>query len=170
MRHLNNGTDHRHSKSCCDQSSPARRTIIRHSYTTDITLNRVSSYASWYLGTVFWYIGCYKKLVCLRPVEREYRRTDSPQCGHRHKPGFLSHFLRWTEFTQPRGSRPLSCGTWLKQATGRNIDTDSKTQWYLYENVWSNHRWPVDLQIGKSVPAQNGGLERSHGSRRSVGG
>ena len=27
MRHLNNGTDHRHSKSCCDQSSPACRTI-----------------------------------------------------------------------------------------------------------------------------------------------
>ena len=26
VRHLNNGTDHRHSKSCCDQSSPARRT------------------------------------------------------------------------------------------------------------------------------------------------
>ena len=30
MRHLNNGTDHRHSKSCCDQSSPARRTITIH--------------------------------------------------------------------------------------------------------------------------------------------
>ena len=29
VRHLNNGTDHRHSKSCCDQSSPARRTIIK---------------------------------------------------------------------------------------------------------------------------------------------
>ena len=27
VRQLNNGTDHRHSKSCCDQSSPARRTI-----------------------------------------------------------------------------------------------------------------------------------------------
>ena len=27
VRHLNNGTDHRHSKSCRDQSSPARRTI-----------------------------------------------------------------------------------------------------------------------------------------------
>ena len=27
VRHLNNGTDHRHSKSSCDQSSPARRTI-----------------------------------------------------------------------------------------------------------------------------------------------
>ena len=27
MRHLNNGTDHRHSKSRCDQSSPARRTM-----------------------------------------------------------------------------------------------------------------------------------------------
>ena len=29
MRHWNNGTDHRHSKSCCDKSSPARRTIIK---------------------------------------------------------------------------------------------------------------------------------------------
>ena len=28
MRHLNYGTDHRHSKSCCDQSSPARRTMM----------------------------------------------------------------------------------------------------------------------------------------------
>ena len=28
VRHLNNGTDHRHSKSCCDQSSSARRTIM----------------------------------------------------------------------------------------------------------------------------------------------
>ena len=27
VRHLNNGTDHRHSKSRCDQSSPARRTM-----------------------------------------------------------------------------------------------------------------------------------------------
>ena len=27
VRHLNNGTDHRRLKSCCDQSSPARRTI-----------------------------------------------------------------------------------------------------------------------------------------------
>ena len=27
VRHLNNGTDRRHSKSCCDQSSPARRTM-----------------------------------------------------------------------------------------------------------------------------------------------
>ena len=27
VRHLNNRTDHRHSKSCCDQSSPARRTM-----------------------------------------------------------------------------------------------------------------------------------------------
>ena len=31
VRHLNNGTDHRHSKSCCDQSSPARRTMINGS-------------------------------------------------------------------------------------------------------------------------------------------
>ena len=27
VRYLNNGTDHRHSKYCCDQSSPARRTM-----------------------------------------------------------------------------------------------------------------------------------------------
>ena len=29
VRHWNNGTDHRHSKSCCDKSSPARRTTRR---------------------------------------------------------------------------------------------------------------------------------------------
>ena len=29
VRHLNNRTDHRHSKSRCDQSSPARRTMKR---------------------------------------------------------------------------------------------------------------------------------------------
>ena len=33
MRHWNNGTDHRHSKSCCDKSSPARRTIIEQKIT-----------------------------------------------------------------------------------------------------------------------------------------
>ena len=32
VRHLNIGTDHRHSKSCCDQSSPARRTIKRRCF------------------------------------------------------------------------------------------------------------------------------------------
>ena len=39
VRHLNNGTDHRHSKSCCDQSSPARRTI------------NIGSYFIWHLNT-----------------------------------------------------------------------------------------------------------------------
>ena len=29
---LDNGTDHHHSKSCCDQRSPARRTIITYSW------------------------------------------------------------------------------------------------------------------------------------------
>ena len=33
VRHLNNRTDHRHSKSRCDQSSPARRTI-KHQWTS----------------------------------------------------------------------------------------------------------------------------------------
>ena len=39
VRHLNNGTDRRHSKSCCDQSSPARRTMNRVSIGSD---NRLS--------------------------------------------------------------------------------------------------------------------------------
>ena len=36
VRHLNNGTDHRHSKSCCDQSSPARRTMTGWNITKGI--------------------------------------------------------------------------------------------------------------------------------------
>ena len=43
MRHLNNGTDHRHSKSCCDQSSPARRTIIIIPFLQHSTLYRDDS-------------------------------------------------------------------------------------------------------------------------------
>ena len=48
MRHLNNGTDHRHSKSCCDQSSPARRTIIRSyadrcTHYVDVIMNAIVS-------------------------------------------------------------------------------------------------------------------------------
>ena len=39
VRHLNNGTDHRHSKSCCDQSSPARRTISEFHYLYSIAFN-----------------------------------------------------------------------------------------------------------------------------------
>ena len=46
VRHLNNGTDHRHSKSCCDQSSLARRTITaKHQLITwtDVDLSMMSS-------------------------------------------------------------------------------------------------------------------------------
>ena len=42
VRHLNNGTDHRHSKSCCDQSSPARRTIKPASFIFFFSINYVS--------------------------------------------------------------------------------------------------------------------------------
>ena len=45
MRHLNNGTDHRHSKSRCDQSSPARRTMILTN-----TLLTIWHYPRWPVG------------------------------------------------------------------------------------------------------------------------
>ena len=51
MRHLNNGTDHRHSKSCCDQSSPARRTTSHMTYFTDLYVYTVGcrlSLMSWW--------------------------------------------------------------------------------------------------------------------------
>ena len=48
MRHLNNGTDHRHSKSRCDQSSPARRTttamsIIVMVHYSDVIMTTMAS-------------------------------------------------------------------------------------------------------------------------------
>ena len=65
VRHLNNGTDHRHSKSRCDQSSPARRTIIildgwskLQQFLTSIARTQV-----WYLSVIYaksffhWIIG-----------------------------------------------------------------------------------------------------------------
>ena len=52
VRHLNNGTDHRHSKSCCDQSSPARRTIKNNAWVTVnnyfwVTSEAICQWFSW---------------------------------------------------------------------------------------------------------------------------
>ena len=54
VRHLNNGTDHRHSKSCCDQSSPARRTtrVCRSSLSVSLYIQRQDLRVSAYI-TVF---------------------------------------------------------------------------------------------------------------------
>ena len=49
VRHLNKGTDHRHSKSCCDQSSPARRTIMGAMVSQIIS--RTIVYSTIYSGT-----------------------------------------------------------------------------------------------------------------------
>ena len=50
MRHLNNRTDHRHSKSRCDQSSPARRTkkpfnmaSVIHCHYNDVIMGAIAS-------------------------------------------------------------------------------------------------------------------------------
>ena len=61
VRHLNNGTDHRHSKSCCDKSSPARRTmswILRtwiykyiYIYITYMHIQGIYVWNNWYLRT-----------------------------------------------------------------------------------------------------------------------
>ena len=53
MRHLNNGTDHRHSKSCCDQSSPARRTFTQ----TSCILGSSVSLIPGGVLTIFWVTG-----------------------------------------------------------------------------------------------------------------
>ena len=47
VRHLNNGTDRRHSKSCCDQSSAARRTIsIEVQWTDVLSISDITTYMS----------------------------------------------------------------------------------------------------------------------------
>ena len=56
VRHLNNGTDHRRSKSCCDQSSPARRTINKLSFCSPKT-SSIPTYLALRTGSP----GLYKK-------------------------------------------------------------------------------------------------------------
>ena len=71
VRHLNNGTDHRHSKSCCDQSSPARRTINPSSvspvYTTPDCCHHYTPRTTKLLGGI---------LVSLRPSVRPFVRLS----------------------------------------------------------------------------------------------
>ena len=59
VRHLNNGTDHRHSKSCCDQSSPARRTTMKtcHNPLSDQNRPDASSIAQILVG-VWHFMAC----------------------------------------------------------------------------------------------------------------
>ena len=71
VRHLNNGTDHRHSKSCCDQSSPARRTMTMQkrycSVPTHNLLRRlpltIPCFCRWYqtVPLHYWLFIVYKK-------------------------------------------------------------------------------------------------------------
>ena len=61
MRHWNNGTDHRHSKSCCDKSSPARRTMMHLDLETIVII--FPDNIKW--GICFWIRNIRLKPVCL---------------------------------------------------------------------------------------------------------
>ena len=82
VRHLNNGTDHRHSKSCCDQSSPARRTISVYIVYIDYVISFMNwssfsnlSYPFYYAHSCIWLM---KSQSCLwsRPSSRAHERLN----------------------------------------------------------------------------------------------
>ena len=53
MRHLNNRTDHRHSKSRCDQSSPARRTTSNASWCRAVIIECPAQFSSHLWSQIF---------------------------------------------------------------------------------------------------------------------
>ena len=80
VRHLNNGTDHRHSKSCCDQSSPARRTITQICLPPNMAGHfHVTPDVMWQL-----YIYCYIKTKnnknCINKIYWSKQNTKLYQC------------------------------------------------------------------------------------------
>ena len=69
VRHWNNGTDHRHSKSCCDKSSPARRTItaILNLIQTELTTDKlIFPYCHTYASVNWFSIGADNGLPPIR--------------------------------------------------------------------------------------------------------
>ena len=85
VRHLNNGTDHRHSKSCCDQSSPARRTIIQYGYninrlSAETVYNHIRIYICVYVGSALydhWTISLVPACRCqIIPLRRRHNGRD----------------------------------------------------------------------------------------------
>ena len=78
VRHLNNGTDHRHSKSCCDQSSPARRTTIEVKNKVILPLPRLKKSEKCGIQDICWSIGSLWHQVINSWM---YNRRDFVFCG-----------------------------------------------------------------------------------------
>ena len=73
MRHLNNGTDHRHSKSRCDQSSPARRTTRTYSVFYFHCQQKI------YIHIMPWHMRCILAPFFVKPLNK-YLERDIQKC------------------------------------------------------------------------------------------
>ena len=137
VRHLNNGTDHRHSKSCCDQSSPARRTIniknwlayiscIWHLLTTmpgEMTAIGLAHcglgmpFGNTDLGQHWW-----KQLLVTRARFLSLTWSKLRLCSANHRAGYFSNLAcDWLSIVWAYSKQETENGPWCHQAiTGTN--------------------------------------------------
>ena len=149
MRHLNNGTDHRHSKSCCDQSTPARRTIISvhlaHIFNCwtlvapKVSLSTCCDYG-WLACTLY-------RATATHAVATRYPVTSWPtiprDTGLQHSCAIRAH--RQAPEQQLR-TRPV--GHWTRVQDSRTVaSTVTRTQILLWWNIFYV---PVDEHIQRS--------------------
>ena len=93
VRHLNNRTDHRHSKSRCDQSSPARRTMIA------AHLSGITNVKKFFIViiNVMHKLGQYN-LVRLIVMYAFMRNCSFQICLHMHPKSFDAGLTVWLNF------------------------------------------------------------------------
>ena len=83
VRHLNDGTDHHHSKSCCDQSSPARRTMTAAHLSSIMNVKKVFVVITNFINNLAQY-----HLVRLIAKYTSILRWSFQICSHIHPKSF----------------------------------------------------------------------------------
>ena len=159
VRHLNNGTDHRHSKSCCDQSSPARRTI-KKTVTPSLSVSNIVSH---WLGThTEWFL-------------IEQRNSMKSKGPNRDQSALVyTPFTQGTTFVPPlcdhkigqvavEGRREAERLPWSFKGGTQDVQTSPWSPW-SFEHV-QNSRTKVAEEIGRSRVAQR---RQEEGTRIAV--
>ena len=124
MRHLNNGTDHRHSKSCCDQSSPARRTIVN---SLRLVERSYFMYLTYFVYSGKLWVGVIYCLVWLNPLTT----GNSWRCW-----STLWVLMAWCWNTRPSTATLLI--QWL-------MASSVKCDYFLSEHMIYNWLWMIKM-------------------------
>ena len=138
MRHLNNGTDHRHSKSCCDQSSPARRTMMARQYPVEFQKSAPGPVLRDFLLSGLLINHCCHGNPSFLSIHSKYISISSGESSPFWK--VLEGSCRWLDtpnlnFTADKGI-PFICLHLICFSKNKHVFVLYILDWYQWDAVW----------------------------------